>query len=62
MKKKMYYNMRVKTLKRNMADMIQQLGRERRALTRGIRERLKTLSFAVKEVGLFCNPIFLANA
>ncbi|XP_041469372.1 leucine-rich repeat-containing protein 9-like isoform X1 [Lytechinus variegatus] len=50
MKKKMYYNMRVKTMKRNMSDILRQLCKEKRALTRGTKDRLKALSFAIKEL------------
>ncbi|XP_072171420.1 leucine-rich repeat-containing protein 9-like [Diadema setosum] len=50
MKKKMYYNMRVKTMKRNMSDILRQLHKEKRLLTRGTKDRLKALSFAVKEL------------
>ena len=55
MKKKMYYNMRVKTMKRNMADILRQLNKEKRSLTRGTKERLKALSYAIKEVSISIN-------
>lgn len=50
MKKKMYYNMRVKTIKRNMSDILRQLCKEKRSLTRATKDRLKALSFAIKEL------------
>ena len=60
MKKKMYYNMRVKTMKRNMADILRQLNKEKRSLTRGTKERLKALSYAIKEVSIHV-PMYISH-
>ncbi|XP_033112941.1 leucine-rich repeat-containing protein 9-like [Anneissia japonica] len=49
-KKKMYYNMRVKTLKRNMAEMLLHLRRDKAAFTKATRDRIKNVSFMMKEV------------
>ncbi|XP_022094850.1 leucine-rich repeat-containing protein 9-like [Acanthaster planci] len=49
-KKKMYYNMRIKTLQRIQADMIHRITREKRHLTHGTKDRLRTLSFKIKEI------------
>ncbi|XP_038049791.1 leucine-rich repeat-containing protein 9-like isoform X3 [Patiria miniata] len=49
-KKKMYYNMRVKTFQRVLADMTDCITRKKRLLTHDTRDRLRTLSFNIKEV------------
>ena len=49
-KKKMYYNMRVKTLHRNKADLLSRLEDEKQALQALPEERIKKLWFNIKEV------------
>ncbi|PIK59194.1 hypothetical protein BSL78_03891 [Apostichopus japonicus] len=49
-KKKMYYNMRIQTLKRDQADMLQRLMKEKKACIRETKERIRKLTSAIKEV------------
>jgi Leucine-rich repeat (LRR) protein len=61
-KKKMYYNMRIKTLQRILADVIRCITREKRHLTHGTRDRLRTLSFSMKEVFfIFIQIVFIQS-
>ena len=46
----MYYNMRMKTIHRNVADLRNRLTMECEDLLKGIYGRLRTLMFSVKEV------------
>ncbi|KAJ8046058.1 Leucine-rich repeat-containing protein 9 [Holothuria leucospilota] len=49
-KKKMYYNMRIKTLKRDVADMLQKLLKEKRICVKETKDRIRKLTCAIKEV------------
>ena len=51
-KKKMYYNMRVKTLQRNKADLLFRLETEKEVLQAGHKNRMHKLFSAVKDVCL----------
>ena len=51
-KKKMYYNMRVKTLQRNKADLLFRLETEKEVLQAGHKKRMHKLFSAVKDVCL----------
>lgn len=52
MKKKMYYNMRVKTVKRNLADVASRVKKLRNQLLQFPYDRLKALLHAIKQVCL----------
>ena len=49
-KKKMFYNMKIKTIRRNLADMQSRLSQDCGRLLRGPEDRIRTLVFAGKEV------------
>ena len=55
----MYYNMRMKTIHRNMADLRNRLTMECEDLVKGIYGRMRTLMFSVKEVRTFLNEFNL---
>ncbi|XP_021359490.1 leucine-rich repeat-containing protein 9-like isoform X6 [Mizuhopecten yessoensis] len=50
MKKKMYYNMRVKTVRRNMVDILSKMEIYKQRLHEFPRERIRALASAIKEV------------
>ncbi|XP_069116712.1 leucine-rich repeat-containing protein 9-like isoform X2 [Argopecten irradians] len=50
MKKKMYYNMRVKTVKRNMVDILSKMEIYKQRLLEFPRERIRALASSIKEV------------
>ena len=50
LKKKMYYNMRVKTLERNKVDLVSKQLKEKENLQSVANERLRRLFFCVKQV------------
>ena len=52
-KKKMYYNMRVKTLKRNKADLLLRLETEKESLQIDAKNRIHKLYSAVKDVCIY---------
>ena len=52
-KKKMYYNMRVKTLQRNKADLMCRLEMEKAALQSNTKKRIQKLYSAVKDVCIY---------
>ena len=52
-KKKMYYNMRVKTLQRNKADLMCRLETEKAALQSNTKKRIQKLYSAVKDVCIY---------
>ncbi|XP_033624638.1 leucine-rich repeat-containing protein 9-like [Asterias rubens] len=56
-KKKMYYNMRVKTIQRTLADMIHHINKEKRLLTRTTRDRLRLLCFSIKEIERYTSEV-----
>ncbi|XP_078672195.1 leucine-rich repeat-containing protein 9-like isoform X1 [Branchiostoma floridae x Branchiostoma belcheri] len=49
-KKKMYYNMRVKTIQRNMMDMLNRLQQQKNGLLQFPHERMRALQFCIKSV------------
>ena len=49
-RKKMYYNMRVKTLRRNMSALLNRLADNKEQLMKGASDRYKALAFTIKEV------------
>ena len=51
-KKKMYYNMRVKTLERNMSNMLKQVEDEKTRLKESPSERIRNLTNILKTVRL----------
>ena len=55
----MYYNMRMKTKHRKMADLRNRLTMECEDLVKGIYGRMRTLMFSVKEVRTFLNEFNL---
>nr|XP_002121920.1 leucine-rich repeat-containing protein 9-like [Ciona intestinalis] len=50
MKKKMYYNMRVKTVRRNLTTLLNRLQKEKRLLLQIPEERLRAFNFALKSI------------
>ncbi|XP_069116718.1 leucine-rich repeat-containing protein 9-like isoform X8 [Argopecten irradians] len=52
MKKKMYYNMRVKTVKRNMVDILSKMEIYKQRLLEFPRERIRALASSIKEARL----------
>ena len=57
-KKKMYYNMRVKTLQRNKSDLMCRLETEKAALQSNAKKRMRKLYSAVKDV-CFLIPLLI---
>ncbi len=55
-KKKMFYNMRVKTLQRSLSDALRLLSSDLRRLLSAPHSRLRALAFATKEVRPFPPP------
>ena len=51
MKKKMYYNMRIKTVRRNLVNLMNRLNKEKKLLLQMPEEKLKSLHFTLKSVG-----------
>nr|CAB3263538.1 leucine-rich repeat-containing protein 9-like [Phallusia mammillata] len=49
-KKKMYYNMRMKTVRRNLTSLLNRLNKEKRMLLQIPEERLRSLNFALKSI------------
>ena len=47
----MYYRMKVKTVKRNLSDVISRLASILDGLQSGPKDRIRALAFMVKEVG-----------
>ena len=61
-KKKMYYNMRVKTLKRNKADLLLRLETEKESLQIDAKNRIHKLYSAVKDVCIYSCTCWLHAA
>ena len=53
-KKKMYYNMRVKTLQRNKADLLFRLETEKAVLQADPKGRMHKLYSTIKDVSIHC--------
>ena len=59
-KKKMYYNMRVKTLQRNKADLLFRLETEKAVLQADSKNRIQKLYSAVKDVSAHLSiPVYV---
>lgn len=53
-KKKMFYNMRAKTIQRNMSNLLSRLEAAKKERLEVPYSRLKSLNFVIKEVSIKC--------
>ena len=53
MKKKMYYHMRVKTVRRNLTNLVNRLNKEKKILLQLPEDKLKSLCFSLKSVRFY---------